>query len=99
MIEPKGSIYITTRELKYRDVVVPVGTPTDGLTLKIRFLHLFISKYDPRVIEAVIMHDYLCEKELYAKADKYFEEMLPDIWQKKPMVAMVKIYHKLKYKA
>lgn len=88
-----GTTFRTFQEYTYKDVTVPKDFPTDGITGKFRIVYLFIAKYDPRVIEAVVVHDYLCELEEYDKADRYFKEMLPDIWQKKYMISAVKRYH------
>lgn len=83
--------------LDYKDISVPDKFFTDGITAKkIKLVYLFINKFDPRVIEAVVVHDYLCELGEYEKADRYFEEMLPDIWQKWWMVRAVKRYHDIK---
>ena len=96
-LEPKGTKYVLAEEYTYKDLVIPVGTPTDGISYKFRVVALFINKYDPRYIEAVMVHDYLCELEQYKKADKYFEELLPNDALSKVMVSSVKTYHKLRY--
>lgn len=97
VIAPIEGGYELVEEFRYKDIVVPKGFRTDGLTIKIRLLYMFIGKYDPRCIEAAVVHDYLCELEQYELADEVFEEMLPEIWQKPYMVRAVKLYHKIKY--
>lgn len=96
-ISPVDGGYELIRDFEYKDIVVPKGFVTNGIDLKTRVLSLFINKYDPITIEAVVVHDYLCELEQYAKADLYFQELLPNIWQKPFMLFLVKIYHKFKY--
>ncbi len=97
ILRPSNDRYEVVGGYKYRDIFVPDRFKTDGISAKIRLLYLFVNKYDPRVIEAVVVHDYLCEMEEYAKADRYFKELLPNIWQKKYMVGLVKMYHKYEY--
>lgn len=96
VLVPKGDIYVTVYDCVYKDLFIPKGTPTDGVSAKINLLYLFIRKYDPRVMTAVVIHDFLCELELYEEADRYFEERLPEITQKWWMVKAVKRYHDAK---
>jgi len=94
---PKGNLYETFVDCRYKDVEIPKGTLTDGITAKkIKIIYLFINKYDPRVMTAVLVHDVLCERGEYEKADRYFKERLPEIWQKTYMVKAVKRYHDIK---
>ena len=86
-----------TADFNYKDVTIPKGFTTDGLTYKIRLLGVIINKFDPRYITAAIVHDYLCELESYAKADQYFEELLPTGWKSAMMVKGVKLYHRIRY--
>ena len=96
MLEPIGRKYRTTKEITYKDVIVPIGTLTDGISYKLRIFALFVDRYDPRFIEAVVVHDYLTYLGEWEKGNKYFEDMLPENWRKPFMVAGVKIYRKLK---
>lgn len=96
-LTPSKNGYLVDGGFQYKDVEVPHNFFTDGITVKkIRLVYLFINKFDPRVMEAVVIHDYLCEQEEYEKADRYFEEMLPNIWQKPFMVKAVKKYHDIR---
>lgn len=97
MLKPNGNKYELTKELVYKECVVPIGFKTDGLSYKLRLLALFVNKFDPRYVVAAIVHDYLCEQELYEIADLYFEELLPEDWRKSIMVKAVKFYHRSKY--
>ena len=40
MIKPKSNVYELTDNFTYKDVVVPKGFTTDGVTVKIRFLYM-----------------------------------------------------------
>lgn len=94
----RNGTFVLLEEYSYKDVVVPVDFETNGMDLKFQAFSLFVHRYDPRCLEAVIVHDYLCELEEYEKADEYFEELLPEIWQKKFMIFFVKMYHSVKYR-
>lgn len=95
MIEPSGKKYKLTKELVYKDVTVPVGYETDGISYKFRLVGIFINKFDPMYIEAVIVHDYLTDLGDWERANRYFEEMLPDTLTARSMVIGVKLYRKL----
>ena len=95
MIEPSGNKYKLTKEMTYKDVTVPVGFETDGISYKFRLIGIFINKFDPRYIEAVIVHDYLTDLGDWERANRYFEEMLPDTLTARSMVRGVKMYRKL----
>ena len=58
------------------------------------------TSYHPRHLIASIVHDYLCEKEDYEKADKLFEEILRETdtdWGRRLKVFGVRTYHKIRY--
>ena len=92
MLEPFKDKYRLTKELVYKDITVPVGYFTDGISYKLRMFALFINRFDPRYIKAAIVHDYLTDLNDWEKANQYFEELLPNDWRKPLMVSGVKIY-------
>jgi len=82
-----------------KNVKVPKGFVTDGATIP-RIFWSFIPPFKPKFLPAIIIHDYLCDKEMYKLADDLFEEVLFDIeisWKTKAMVKAVRLYHKIKY--
>ena len=88
-------------DLKYKDVVVPKGYKTNGADIP----RIFWSFYPPNrsdFLPAVIIHDYLCDKGEYRKADDLFEECLKELGVKRfdvvVLVGAVRLYHKLRYK-
>lgn len=88
-------------DLKYKDVVVPKGYKTNGADIP----RVFWSFYPPNrsdFLPAVIIHDYLCERQEYRKADDLFEECLKELGVKRfdvvVLVGAVRLYHKLRYK-
>lgn len=92
MLIPNGDKYELTQDLVYKDVTVPKGYLTDGISYKLRVLALFINKFDPRYIVAAIVHDYLTDLGDWDKGNKYFEELLPEDLRSKVMVIGVKGY-------
>jgi len=94
MLVPVGCKYETTVSLVYKDVTVPQGYQTDGITYKLRVLGLFYNKFDPRYIKAAVFHDYLVQQGNWELANQYFEELLPGDFRSKVMVVAVKLYRK-----
>lgn len=94
MLEPSGKRYRLIRPVTYKDVTVPIGYETDGISYKFRFFGIFLNKFDPLYIKAVIVHDYLTDLGQWVKANRYFEELLPNTTTAKAMLIGVKIYYK-----
>jgi len=92
--------FIIVEDFKYKDVVVPQGYKTNGANIP-RALWCIVPPFKPKYLKAVVLHDYLCDKEEYKKADEVFEEVLFSIEKSlktKMMIKAVKLYHKFKYK-
>jgi len=88
-------------DLYFKDVVVPKGYKTNGADIP----RIFWSIYPPNrsdFLPAVIIHDYLCDKGEYKRADDLFEECLKELGVKRfdvvVLVGAVRLYHKLRYK-
>lgn len=96
ILTPDGDKYKLEAPFRYKDVEVPKGYSTDGVSYKLRAVGVFINKFDPLYIEAAIVHDYLTDLGDWEKANRYFEEMLPNDWRGKAMVAGVKMYARYK---
>lgn len=98
MIKPNNKYYVTTKDLTYKDVTVPKGFKTDGISYKFRLIGVFINKFDPLYIKAVIFHDYLTRDnyEDWGKANEYFKELLPSTRTAKLMVWAVNKYRIIK---
>lgn len=102
IVQPlKGDKYLLLEELNYRDVVVPMGYITNGADIP----RIFWSIYPPNrsdFLPGVIIHDYLCDKGEYKKADDYFESCLLELGVKEfdraVLVRSVRLYHRIKYK-
>ena len=81
--------------------LIPKGTVSDGLTLKARTLRVIVSRYSPKFMPFFFLHDYLCELELYERADEEGEEILfeiEDSIRTRAMMSIIKLYHRLRYK-
>jgi hypothetical protein len=93
--------YKIQRDFLYKDVLVPKGYTTNGANIPRLFWSIFPpnrSNYMP----AAVVHDYLCDKEQYDKADEYFKEILKTLGLSKFVVTVfsssVKLYHKIRYR-
>lgn len=96
-----GDKYLVLEEISFKDVVVPKNFVTNGADVP-RILWSFYPPNKSDFLPAVIIHDYLCEKEQYKRADDLFEECLELLGVKSRdrfiLVNSVKLYHKIKYK-
>jgi len=88
------------KDLKYKDVIIKKGFRTDGASVPRIFWFLFPPNRTD-YLPCAIIHDYLCDKEEYKKADKCFkqclEELKVDKFSRTLMYWAVRIYHKIKY--
>lgn len=93
--------YKLKEEFIYKDIVVPKNYHTNGADIP-RFLWSFFPPNRSTYLPAVIVHDYLCDKKEYDKADEIFKEMLIILELSKFTVSLfyygVKMYHKIRYK-
>ena len=95
----KKNGFVLLEDYHYKDVLVPKNYPTNGANIP-RWAWCFIPPFKPKFLPAVVLHDFLCDKEKYKKADQVFEEVLFKIEKSlttKSMVVAVKLYHKIKY--
>lgn len=59
----------------YKDVTVPKGYITNGANIPRVFWWIFPPNLSD-IMEAVVVHDYLCDLGEYERADEYFKELL-----------------------
>ena len=92
--------FVVLKPYLYKDIQVPIGFMTNGANIP----RVFWSVIPPNKTDnlpAVVVHDYLCKKEEYEKADRYFNEILMDtqvnVLERVVLVNAVKAYHKVKY--
>ena len=93
--------FILLEDFVYNGYVVPKGYITDGATIP-RIFWSFCPPNRPDILPAAIIHDYLCDKELYKEADKEFKNCLNDL-EIHPKIAItfhivVITYHFIRYK-
>ena len=88
------------KPFKFKDIEIPENFTTDGATVPRVFWPLFPPNRTD-YLPCAIVHDYLCDKEEYKKADQYFKECLEclgvDKFSRTLMYLAVRLYHKLKY--
>ncbi len=100
-LSPRGeNRFMLLREFVYKEVRVPVGFVTNGANIP-RIFWSLIPPNKTDNLPAVVIHNYLCEKEQYAKADQYFDEILKKIevstLERVTLVSAVKVYHFIRY--
>ena len=92
--------FILLEDFKYKDHVVPKGFITDGATIP-RIFWFIYPPNRPDYLPAAVIHDYLCEKEMYKEADSMFKNCLSDLEIHKFTINTFYIgvitYHYLKY--
>ena len=94
-----NNTFILEENYQVRNVRVPKGYESNGANIP-RIFWSLIPPNKPKYQPAIMIHDYLCDKEKYELADNLFEEILLDIeisWRTKIMVKAVRLYHKIKY--
>ena len=92
--------YILLEDFKCGDFVVPKGYLTNGANIP-RVFWAVVPPFKPKFMNAVLVHDYLCDLDRYIEADRCFEELLYRVEKNfitKTMVFAVKLYHKIKYR-
>ena len=100
-LEPmKGHKFKVLEPIQVGSFTIPKGYVTDGASVPRVFWCLFPpNKTD--YLPCAIIHDYLCDKGLYKKADKTFKECLKSIGCNKftiySMYFAVRFYHIIRY--
>jgi len=93
--------FILLEDFKIDEYVIEKGYKTNGANVP-RIFWSFVPPFKVQNLPAVVVHDWLCDKEQYVEADKLFEILLNkfDLEPlKDEMVFAVKKYHKIKYGA
>ena len=93
--------FIVLEDFKINGITIEKGYKTNGANIPKMFWS-FIPPFKVQNLPAVVVHDYLCDKEKYTEADRQFKTLLNHFRLEKYryiMIKVVKIYHKIKYKA
>ena len=98
--------YLVTKDWEYTLkngdwVEIKKGFTTNGASIP-RVFWWILSPFDPRYMDEATVHDYLCDKKQYKRADAWFEQILiynKDIrmWHRKVFILSVKGWHFLGY--
>lgn len=80
---------------------IEAGYKTNGASIP-RVFWWILSPFDPRYMEEATIHDNLCDKKQYDRADAWFKQLLIDnsdiaMWHRKVFIASVKVWHWLTY--
>ena len=96
-VHPVAGGWITTAPITYRDLFIPKGFFFNGADIPRLFWRL-IPPNDPMILQAVCVHDFVCNKKQYVKADNYYEEIAIQTkvakWKRKTTVAGIRFYTK-----
>ena len=97
----KNHKFKLAEEVWYKDIVIPKGFRTDGASVPRLFWFIFPPNRTD-YLPCAIIHDYLCDKGEYRKADEYFKECLKELkvdkFSRTIMYLAVRLYHLIKYK-
>lgn len=100
VVATSNNTFVLDEHYQVKNVRVPKGFESNGANIP-RLFWSIIPPNKPKYQPAIMIHDYLCEKEKYDLADNLFEEVLLDIeksWKTKIMIKAVRWYHTIKYK-
>ena len=96
----KSHKFKVIKPFSYYDVDIPKGFVSDGASVP-RLFWVFFPPNRTDYLPCAIIHDYLCDKEEYKKADKCFHKCLKELKVDKVsrtlMYYAVRIYHKIRY--
>lgn len=101
MTQPTGKGTLVARKsYSYKKLLILAGDETNGANIPRVFWFIF-PPFHPDTLTATFAHDILCQKEKYALADQYFDELLKlggtPTWKRWCLVAGVKSWHKIAY--
>lgn len=86
--------------VKVCDIIIPSGFISDGASIPRLFWVLFPPNRTD-YLPCAVLHDYLCDKGEYKKADECFKQCLHklevDKFSRVLLYSAVRIYHKLRY--
>ena len=92
--------FVLVEPYQVKNIRIPSGYESDGLSLRLRVFRLIVSRYSPKFMPFFFIHDYLCSKKKYGLANAIGEEVLFDIeksFRTRAMMFLIRKYHKLKY--
>lgn len=75
-----GDKYVTLRDLRHDNIIIPKGFVFDGVTVKAPFTFIFSNKDLRQGIRASCIHDWMCNhKDQFRR--NYATRMLVDLWK------------------
>lgn len=92
--------FVLVEPYQVRNIKIPNGYESDGLSLRFRLFRLIVSRYSPKFMPFFFIHDYLCSKKRFNLANDIGEEVLFDIersFRTKAMMFLIRKYHRIKH--
>ena len=85
----------------FENLAIQKDYATNGASIP-RVFWWILSPFDPRYIEETTIHDNLCDRKQYKRADAWFEQLLIDndeiaAWHRKVFISSVKGWHWVAY--
>lgn len=78
--DSRGNVYTLRQELRYHDLIVPVGYESDGASVPRFFWRYVFPPGEPRALRAAFLHDYVYREHPQGwtrkKADRMFLEVM-----------------------
>lgn len=93
---PNGETgWITLEPIIFKDQIIPPGFFFNGGNVP-RPFWVLISPNDPMLMACFAVHDFLCDKKQYIKADNYYEEIAIQTkvvkWKRVSTVGSIRFY-------
>lgn len=98
---PKNTLLLV-EDYTIEGIDIKAPFESDGLTLKVRFLKIFIDKFAPKFSPFFFLHDFLCRKKMYDMANDLGAKVLFKIEDSKLTrfgMFSIRAYHYFKYGA
>jgi hypothetical protein len=92
--------FVLVGPYQVKNIRIPSGYESDGLSLRFRPFRLIISRYSPKFMPFFFIHDYLCSIERFSLANEIGEEVLFKIersFRTRAMMFLIKKYHRIKH--
>ena len=96
----KSHKFKVLKSFKFKGVRVEAGFTTDGASSP-RFVWWIFPPNRTDYLPCAIIHDWLCDKEEYKKADRLFKECLEELgvdrFSRMALYLAVRLYHIIRY--
>lgn len=99
IVHPVPGGWVTLSLIVYKDLCIRSGYFTNGANIP-RIMWRLMPPNDPVIFPGIVIHDYLCDRGEYCKADDYLEDILialEDVqsWKRKLIMLGVRSHTKV----